>query len=130
MARGLLDTSVVIDLDDPAVIAAIPDEQSISCVTLGELHFGVLMAKPRQLPPRLQLLSRVESTFEPLPIDDAIARTWASLARETKRGGRNTRPRSNDLWIAATAMAYGVDLYTRDPDDLVAITNKVHVITI
>ncbi len=44
MAAGLLDTSVVIDWDDPAVSTALPDEAAISAVTLAELTAGPHLA--------------------------------------------------------------------------------------
>ena len=38
--RGLLDTSVVIDWDDPDVARALPDEVAISAITVAELAAG------------------------------------------------------------------------------------------
>ncbi|WP_236684918.1 hypothetical protein ABFA25_12080 [Mycobacterium lepromatosis] len=35
MPPGLLDTSVVVDWRDPAVVTALPDEMAISAVTAG-----------------------------------------------------------------------------------------------
>ena len=37
MSRGLLDTSVVIDWDDPGVAESLPDEAAVSAITLAEL---------------------------------------------------------------------------------------------
>ena len=44
MSVGLLDTSVVIDWDDPAVATALPDEAAICPVTLAELTAGPHLA--------------------------------------------------------------------------------------
>lgn len=40
MAPGLLDTSVVIDWHDPAVVDKLPDEMAISAITVAELAAG------------------------------------------------------------------------------------------
>ena len=44
MTTGLLDTSVVIDWDDPSVQRALPDEIAVSAVTLAELAAGPILA--------------------------------------------------------------------------------------
>jgi hypothetical protein len=44
MPAGLLDTSVVIDWDEPMVIAALPEESSVSAITLAELAAGPHLA--------------------------------------------------------------------------------------
>jgi toxin FitB len=109
--RGLLDTSVVIASD----VTDLPDEAAISAATLAELHFGVLLATDdRVRAERLRRLTEVESRFDPLPIDAAVARSHGMLAHRTVLAGRSVRRRSLDLLIAATAHALGVPLYTRD----------------
>ena len=45
MSQGLADTSVVIDWDDAVVQAALPDEISVSTVTLAELAAGPHLAR-------------------------------------------------------------------------------------
>ena len=40
MSAGLLDTSVVLDWDDPAVAAALPEEVAVCAITLAELAAG------------------------------------------------------------------------------------------
>ena len=51
MSSGMLDTSVVIDWHDPAVVRALPDEAAISAITAAELaagpHLARSSAKPR-----------------------------------------------------------------------------------
>ena len=44
MSTGLLDTSVVIDWDDPDVAAALPDEAAICTITVAELTAGPHLA--------------------------------------------------------------------------------------
>ena len=44
MTTGLLDTSVVIDWDEPAVQRALPEEISVSAITFAELAAGPMLA--------------------------------------------------------------------------------------
>jgi toxin FitB len=68
--RALLDTSVLIGADDPGEL-----EGAISTACLAELHFGVLVAGDNDERARRALrLGVIESTFDPLPIDAAVAR--------------------------------------------------------
>lgn len=126
VARGLLDTSVLIaDLGDASVL---PDEACISVVSLAELHFGVLRAKDditRQL--RLRRLGAIEATIPAIGIDAAIARAYASVADAVALAGRSPRPRSMDLWIAATALTQNLPLFTRNEDDFKGLTSLVDI---
>lgn len=63
---------------------------------------------------RLQTLSAVQRGFQPLPINEEIARTFAIIVSEARRLAR--RPRVMDTWIAATAIAHGLPVYTQDED--------------
>jgi predicted nucleic acid-binding protein len=68
----------------------------------------------------------VEELFEPLPIDTAVARIFAELAAEARRQGK--RPKIMDTWIAATAIAHDLPIYTQD-DDFLAIP-RAHVVRV
>ncbi len=129
LSRGLLDTSVLIALgEDPRFADGLPDELSISVATVAELHFGVLLAKDeftRQL--RLRRLGAIEAAFQPIGIDAAVARSFASLAHAVRQCGRNPRSRVMDLWIAATAMSQQLRLYTRNADDFAGLEALVEV---
>jgi len=88
---------------------------AVSVITLAELHLGVLMAKGSAVrAQRLRTLTMVQNTFEPLPIDSDVARTFAELVAEARRYGK--RPRIMDTWIAATAVAHDIPVYTQDED--------------
>jgi len=63
---------------------------------------------------RLRTLTMVQNTFEPLPVDSEIARTFAELVAEARRHGK--RLKIMDTWIAATAVAHGIPVYTQDED--------------
>jgi predicted nucleic acid-binding protein len=129
LTQGLLDTSVLIGLDDGSVLEdRLPDELAISVASLAELHFGVLVAKDEATrQQRLRRLGVFEASFQPLPIDGAVARAFASVAHAVKVAGRQPRSRVMDLWIAATALTLQIPLYTRNPADFVGLESLVEV---
>jgi len=108
----MLDTSLVI-ADRPELM---PDEGTISAVTLAELHFGVHVAQPDERPRRLARLGAVEAAFDPVPVDSAIARAWGALAGVAVERGLGPRRRAMDLVIAASAQVLDVPLLTLDED--------------
>jgi predicted nucleic acid-binding protein len=115
--RGLLDTSVFIGDEQGRDIdpAQLPREAAVSIVTIAELLLGVHMASSERVrAQRLETLRTVESEFVPLPIDDAVAAAYAELSASARLAGR--RPKVQDCWIAATARAHGVVIYTQDAD--------------
>lgn len=118
--RGLLDTSVFIARESGRALGALPPAAAISVVTVAELHLGVLMAdRPSVRARRLRTLTSVQNLFEPLPIDADVARAFAEIVAEARREGR--RPKIMDTWIAATALAHDLPVYTQD-DDFTAIS--------
>ena len=113
--RGILDTSIFIAREQARPIEDLPDESTISVVTLAELHVGVLVAEDTGVRARrLSTLSEVERTFDPLPVDSDVARAFARLASEARREGR--RPKIMDTFIAATGLAHDLPVYTQDED--------------
>ena len=107
--NALLDTSVVIGppIDDA------PETAAISIVTIAELRLGVLTAAgAAERAARLERLVAVESAYSPLPIDDDVTGSYAAIVASERERGR--RPRAMDALIAATALARGLTLYTRD----------------
>lgn len=123
-ARGLLDTSVVIDLERVDA-GELPRELAISAVTLAELAAGPLATDdPRERARRQDRLQRAEATFDPLPFDVAAARAYARIYASVVEAGRKARGRrAVDLLIAATALAAQLPLYTRNPDDFDALAD-------
>jgi predicted nucleic acid-binding protein len=115
-ARGLVDTSVVIDLGrvDPADL---PDEIAVSAVTLAELAAGPHATDDADERARRQhTLQRTEATFEALPVDGDVARAYGRVYSAVASAGRSARGRrAFDLLIAATALAVNLPLYTANP---------------
>lgn len=125
--RAVLDTSVVIA---PNVVA-LPGQLAISAATIAELQFGVLVAKKETVrAARLRRLSRLQRSFDPLPIDDAVAISYGELAAAVVRAGRRPRARVMDLLIAATAHAHDARLYTGNPGDLLGLEELVEIVPV
>jgi predicted nucleic acid-binding protein len=114
--RGLLDTSVFIANESGRRLSMdlVPDEVAISPITLAELQIGVHAA--RDVPTRARRLATLDSVsdIQVLPIDERVAASWATLRVQLAEAGRKLNV--NDLWIAATARAYGLPVVTQDDD--------------
>lgn len=127
--RGLIDTSVVIDLQeiDPADM---PVEVAVSAVTLAELAAGPhATADPAERARRQDRLQRVEATFEPFPVDAAVARAYGRVYAAVATVGRKANGRrAFDLLIAATALAAELPLYTRNPNDFGELDCLVEIV--
>ena len=122
MSSGLIDTSVVVDWDDGAVQAALPDEVAISTLSLAELAAGPHLASNASERARRQArLQQAEGLFEPLDFDRAAARSFGLIVATIVAARRSHRSRIADLLIAAVAHANGLDLYTRNPHDLAGL---------
>lgn len=131
LRRGVLDTSVIIDLEviDPA---RLPDISSISTVTLAELSTGPHVARDDATrAQRQQQLQHLESTVAALAFDARCARAFGPIYAAVVASGRKARgSRSLDLLIAATARAHDLPLYTRNAKDLRGLEGLVEVIEI
>jgi predicted nucleic acid-binding protein len=123
VSRALLDTSILIGRRAPSDL-----EGAISAASLAELHFGVLVATDaEERARRAQRLGVIEATFDPLPVDAAVARQWGRLAAAVVERGGQPRRRAIDLVIAATANAHDVPLLTVNSDDLAIVSDLVNV---
>src|SRR3954464_15257102 len=121
--RALLDTSVLIGAEKPGEL-----EGAISAASLAELHFGVQVApEPDERARRGLRLGVIESTFEPLPIDAAVAREWGRLAAAVRNPCSQPRRRALDLALAATANVHQVPLLTYDLADFQLLKDLDHV---
>ncbi len=129
--RGLIDTSVVIDLGrvDPADL---PSEIAVSAVTLAELAAGPhATGDSDERAGRQERLQRTEATFESLPVDGAVARAYGRVYAAVAGAGRKARGRrAFDLLIAATALAAELPLYTRNPSDFQELDGLLEVVPV
>jgi len=129
--RGLIDTSVVIDLERIDA-DGLPDEMTIAAVTLAELAAGPHATEdPDERARRQERLQRTEATFAPLPFDANAARAYGRVYAAAAAAGRKARGRrAVDLLIAATALAAQLPLYTRNPADFEDLTGLVDIVTV
>lgn len=129
--RGLLDTSVVIDIErlDPSLL---PAEVAVSAITLAELAAGPhATTDPDERGRRQDRLQRAEAAFDPLPFDTDAARAYGRVLAAVKAAGRKARgARAVDLLLAATALAAGLPLYTRNGGDFRALDDLIEVVVV
>ena len=115
----LIDTSVLVDLERGRLDAAAltegraDEEMHLSVISASELLHGVHRAStPGVRARRSAYVEGLLAELPILPVDILTARTharlWADLA------GAGTPIGAHDLWIAATAVARGLTLLTRD----------------
>lgn len=82
---------------------------AVSVVTVGELYAGVLLATQDAVQARrLRQLAAVLSDLDVMDIGRTVSSAYGEL-----RAASGRRP-SNDLWIAATALANDLELVTMD----------------
>ena len=126
--RGVLDTSVVIDLDDLDP-SRLPVEVAVSAITMAELAAGPHATPDPDVRGRRQdRLQRAEAAFDPLPFDGDAARAYGRVFAAVTAAGRKARgARVVDLLIAATALAAELPLYTRNGADFVGLDGLVEV---
>jgi predicted nucleic acid-binding protein len=129
--RGVIDTSVVIGLGQVNP-AALPSELAISAITLAELAAGPhATSDPGERARRQDRLQRVEATFDPLPVDGAVARAYGRVYAAVAAVGRKARGRrAFDLVIAATALAADLPLYTHNSADFDGLDHLVQVVAV
>lgn len=129
--RGVLDTSVVIDLDELDA-ARLPIEVAVSALTMAELAAGPHATSDSDERARRQdRLQRAEAAFDPLPFDGDAARAYGRVFASVAAAGRKARgARAIDLLIAATALAARLPLYTRNGEDFQALDDLVDVIVV
>ena len=129
--QGLLDTSVVIDLErlDPSKL---PIEVAVSALTMAELAAGPHAASDADERGRRQdRLQRAEAAFDPLPFDGEAARAYGRIYAAVTAAGRKARgARAVDLLIAATACAASLPLYTRNGADFEGLDDLIDVVVV
>jgi|SRR2546430_662660 len=128
---GLLDTSVLIEtptLDSPGL----PAQVAVSAITFAELAAGPhATPDPEERARRQDLLQRAATSLDAIPFDTDAARAYGLVyAAVTARGRKARGRRAVDLLIAATALAAGLPLYTRNPDDFEGLDHLIEVVSL
>lgn len=114
--RVILDTSVLVAVDSD--LSGLTCQ--ISSVSYAELHFGIHAARDdtvRLL--RQHRLTLIQAVYgRGIAFTDEIAHHYGLLCGRLRTQGRSPRSRAMDLMIAATALAQGVPLVTRNTADV------------
>ncbi|AQT79918.1 VapC toxin family PIN domain ribonuclease [Mycolicibacterium litorale] len=118
----MLDTSTVILLGEITDPTSLPVESVISAITLAELSVGPHVARSDdERSARQQHLQQAEADFAIVPFDADCARAFGGVVAALRSAGRKPAARAYDALIAASAIAYGLGLYTCNPDDFAGI---------
>lgn len=130
LPAGLLDTSVVIDLQflKPEQL---PATLAVSAVTMAELAAGPAattdLAERARRQDRLQ---RAEAAFDPAPFDVGAARAFGRVYAAVVDVGQKPRRRFADLLIAAVALAEDIPLLTRNAADFAGLDGLIDVVEV
>jgi predicted nucleic acid-binding protein len=118
VTTGLADTTVFVAMEAGrhARFDRLPDRLAVSVITIGELRAGVLAATDTTSRDRRLATLTAALALDPVPIDQAVAETWARLRVSLRDFG--LRMPVTDSWIAATAMTLGIPVVTQDGDYL------------
>ena len=114
--RIILDTSAYSGFlkGNPAVQEAVEtaDEIFLNAVVLGELLAGFAIGRFEKK--NIEILRDFTSSprVETIPIDEETAERYAAILKDLR--SRGTPIPTNDLWIAASAMQYGLKIVTTD----------------
>lgn len=116
----LLDSSVLIELERGTASTQVSElvesgGAAISVITASELLHGAHRASADRRVRRRLIVERILGSITPLPIDTNVARAHAELWAELESNGNSIN--SHDLWIAATALVYDLEVLTLDLRD-------------
>lgn len=111
----LIDTDLLIDLERSGSADLPGDDEpvAISVITVSELLHGALRASGPDLRRRRQaFVEHILDGLEAVPITQRVARVHADIWADLSFRGAAIG--AHDLWIAATALAHGFGVATRN----------------
>jgi tRNA(fMet)-specific endonuclease VapC len=113
----LIDTDLLVDAERGVAAADVEarlgeEERAISVITVSELLHGVRRATGDRRARRSAFVEHLLAGLRAIPITEPVARIhaelWAQLAARGEVIG------AHDLWIAATGVAHGLGVATRN----------------
>lgn len=114
----LIDTSVLVAVEQGrmqlAELIRPANRYALSAITAAELLHGVHRATGPTAQQRSAFVEGLLGGFGILPVDLIVARAYAAASAQLAKLG--TPVDANDLWIAATAIAHGLELLALDGD--------------
>lgn len=123
----------MIDLERLLAAGALPESVGVCAITVAELTAGpAATGDPAVRARRQDRLQRVEATFEPIPFGLAASRAYGLVFSAVRSRGRGRRRRMAGLLIAsvAVAVAEGLPLVTRNPDDFIGLEEFLTVVPV
>jgi len=113
VAAQLIDTSVLIEVERGALpvepLAA--GDKAISVISVSELLHGVhRTTQDARRIRRRAVIEQILDAVEQIAIDSRVARLHADIWAQLEVAGEMID--AHDLWIAATALAHGLELAT------------------
>ncbi len=114
MSGSLIDTNIIIKLlngDQKAVeLFDSLDGINISVITAGELFYGA--QKSSRINENMLLFKNFLSEYSIVEINESVSETYGEIKANLVKRGINIP--ENDIWIAATAISYNLNLVTYD----------------
>lgn len=116
----LIDTDVFVDIERGRPVSDITDRigderRGLSVITVSELLHGVQRATGAVRARRTAFVEGLLAELEALPITVGVARVHSELSAQMATSGE--RIGAHDLWIGATAVAYGFGVVTGNVRD-------------
>jgi len=134
MISILLDTNLLVDEPDFTAIDETKEPVAMftSSLCLAELLEGEFNDNPILAADSIVQLAKAQLSFDGgIPFGEAELTAYRLVCAAIVKSGRQlTRARRMDMMIAATALANGLTLATRNIDDFAAVKDVVSVIAL
>jgi len=132
MMRLLLDINLLIEEPDFRSLGTSADQIELftSALCYAELMEGEFAADPAVAAAAVMQLARAQARYgDGLPFDADAVTAYRAVCVATRQAGRDlTRARRMDMMIAATALAHGLTVATRNTSDFAAVVGVVPVV--